>query len=105
MEFYHLKIDSELDSPDGKKYGLGSSAAVTVATIKALSEFYELNLSKEHLFKLASIAHLNVQGNGSLGDIAASVYGGWIAYHSFDKECLKSLKDPIQFRTFRFKLA
>ena len=55
MEFYHLKIDSELDSPDGKKYGLGSSAAVTVATIKALSEFYELNLSKEHLFKLASI--------------------------------------------------
>lgn len=89
MEFYHLKIDSELDSPDGKKYGLGSSAAVTVATIKALSEFYELNLSKEHLFKLASIAHLNVQGNGSLGDIAASVYGGWIAYHSFDKEWLK----------------
>ena len=64
MEFYHLKIDSELDSPDGKKYGLGSSAAVTVATIKALSEFYELNLSKEHLFKLASIAHLNVQGKG-----------------------------------------
>lgn len=89
MKCYHLKIDSELDSPDGKKYGLGSSAAVTVATIKALCRFYQLSVSKDQLFKLAAIAHLDIQGNGSLGDIAASVYGGWIAYRSFDRKWLK----------------
>ncbi|HIW89906.1 MAG TPA: phosphomevalonate kinase [Candidatus Ligilactobacillus excrementipullorum] len=86
---YHLRIDSELDSPDGKKYGLGSSAAVTVATVKALCVFYDLSVTKDQLFKLAAIAHFEVQGNGSLGDIAASVYGGYIAYHSFDREWLE----------------
>lgn len=85
---YDLTIDSDLDSVDGKKYGLGSSAAVTVATIKALCQFYNLAITKNTLFKLAAIAHFEVQGNGSLGDIAASVYGGWIAYHSFDREWL-----------------
>ncbi|MCY9806841.1 phosphomevalonate kinase [Lentilactobacillus senioris] len=92
METYHLKVNSDLDSPDGKKYGLGSSAAVTVATINALCQFYKLPLTKDRLFKLAAIAHLDVQGNGSLGDIAASVYGGWIAYRSFDREWLKSAR-------------
>ncbi|BDZ30852.1 phosphomevalonate kinase [Lactiplantibacillus sp. WILCCON 0030] len=86
---YHLGINSELDSADGKKYGLGSSAAVTVATVKALCQFYRLPMDKNKLFKLAAIAHLSVQGNGSLGDIAASVYGGWIAYHSFDRDWLQ----------------
>lgn len=92
MVNYHVNIDSDLDSADGKKYGLGSSAAVTVATIRALSQFYDLHLADDALFKLASMAHLDVQGNGSLGDIAASVYGGWIAYHSFDREWLKIMR-------------
>lgn len=88
MEFYDLRVNSDLDSPNGKKYGLGSSAAVTVATVKALCQFYKLPLTKSQLFKLSAIAHLDVQGNGSLGDIAASVYGGWIAYWSFDRDWL-----------------
>lgn len=88
MELYRLFVDSDLDSDDGKKYGLGSSAAVTVATVKALNLFYDLQMTSDQLYKLSAIAHLDVQGNGSLGDIAASVYGGWIAYQSFDKEWL-----------------
>ncbi len=75
LALYKLYIDSQLDAKDGKKYGLGSSAAVTVATIKALAKFYDLKMSKDQIYKLAAIAHLDVQGNGSLGDIAASVYG------------------------------
>ncbi|MFT8392972.1 MAG: phosphomevalonate kinase [Liquorilactobacillus ghanensis] len=98
MKCYHLKIDSELDSPDGKKYGLGSSAAVTVATIKALCRFYQLSISKDQLFKLAAIAHLDIQGNGSLGDIAASVYGGWIAYRSFDRKWLRSARHQLSLK-------
>lgn len=92
MKCYHLRIDSDLDSPDGKKYGLGSSAAVTVATVKALCRFYNLPMTKSRLFKLSAIAHLDIQGNGSLGDIAASVYGGWIAYNSFDRDWLKKAR-------------
>mgnify|MGYP002478156227 CR=1 FL=1 len=92
MSVYNLKVNSDLDSPNGKKYGLGSSAAVTVATIRALCEFYDLPLSKNQLFKLSAIAHFDVQGNGSLGDIAASVYGGWIAYNSFDRDWLSSAR-------------
>ncbi|KHO11955.1 phosphomevalonate kinase, partial [Latilactobacillus curvatus] len=78
-----------------KKYGLGSSAAVTVATVKALCAFYELSLSNDQLYKLAAIAHLDVQGNGSLGDIAASVFGGWVAYRSFDKQWLADIRPTV----------
>lgn len=92
MRCYNLKIDSELDSPNGKKYGLGSSAAVTVATVRALCAYYRLDVSSDELFKLAAIAHFDVQGNGSLGDIATSVFGGWIEYHSFDRQWLKSAR-------------
>lgn len=92
MRCYNLKIDSELDSPSGKKYGLGSSAAVTVATVKALCQYYNLNVTLDQLFKLAAIAHFEVQGNGSLGDIATSVFGGWLEYHSFDRQWLKTAR-------------
>lgn len=89
LEFFDLKINSELDSEDGKKYGLGSSAAVTVATVKALLKFYQMPADNYLIYKLAAIAHFSVQGNGSLGDIAASVFGGWLAYQTFDKDWLK----------------
>ena len=95
LALYKLYIDSQLDAKDGKKYGLGSSAAVTVATIKALAKFYDLKMSKDQIYKLAAIAHLDVQGNGSLGDIAASVYGGWIAYRSFDKAWLAAARNQM----------
>lgn len=89
LTFYHLKVTSELDNANGRKYGLGSSGAVTVATVKALNEFYQLGLDNEKIFKLSALAHLAVQGNGSCGDIAASCYGGWIAFSTFDHPWVK----------------
>lgn len=89
LAFFDLKVTSELDNSNGRKYGLGSSGAVTVATVKALSAFYELPLTPMMTFKLAALAHLEVQGNGSCGDIAASSYGGWIAFATFDQQWLK----------------
>ena len=85
LGFYHLRVASELENSKGKKYGLGSSAAVTVATVEALCRYYEMNISDEVLFKLAALAHLAINNNGSCGDVAASVYGGWIAFTTFDK--------------------
>ena len=90
LKYFDLNIKSELDSPDGKKFGLGSSAAVTVGTVKILNKFYDLHLTLEQIFKLAALAHFYVQGNGSLGDIAAITYEGWIAYYSFDRQWLKN---------------
>lgn len=88
LTVYDLRVNSDLDSSDGKKYGLGSSAAVTVATVKAILHYYGIKLDNDLIYKLSAIAHYSVQGNGSAGDIAASVYGGWIAYQTFDKPWL-----------------
>ncbi|MCX2455468.1 phosphomevalonate kinase [Lacticaseibacillus nasuensis] len=98
LAVYNMSIDSDLDSTDGKKFGLGSSAAVTVATVKALNAFYALGMTPDQVYKLAAIAHLDIQGNGSLGDIAASVYGGWIAYRSFDKAWLAAQRREHSLR-------
>lgn len=88
LNYFNLEINSELDSFDGKKLGLGSSAAVTVGVVKAVAEFYHLKLTNLQLFKLAALAHYNVQGNGSLGDVAASAFTGIIAYYSPDRNWL-----------------
>ncbi|MEY8446390.1 phosphomevalonate kinase [Enterococcus ratti] len=89
LSFYDLKVTSELDSSNGRKYGLGSSGAVTVATVKALNIFYALNLTQIEIFKIAALANLAVQDNGSCGDIAASCYGSWIAFSTFDHQWLQ----------------
>lgn len=88
LSVYDLHVNSDLDSADGKKYGLGSSAAVTVATVKAILQYYGVKASNDLIYKLSAISHYTVQGNGSAGDIAASVYGGWLAYQTFDKKWL-----------------
>ncbi len=93
LEYFHLSVESELDNARGKKYGLGSSGAVTVATIKALLKFYELEQNPELVYKLASLAHLSVKSNGSFGDIAASSYTGWIAYSCFDRDWVRAEKE------------
>lgn len=99
LKMFDLTIDSDLDSENGRKYGLGSSAAVTVAIVKVLCRFYQLRVTNEKLFKLAAIAHFTVQKNGSLGDVAASVYGGWIAYHSFDRQWLAEQQQAVDLAT------
>lgn len=88
LKHFTLHFDSDLDSPDGKKYGLGSSAAVTVATVKAVAAFYGVTLTAMETFKLAALAHYSIQKNGSLGDIAASSFTGWLAYYSCDRSWL-----------------
>lgn len=95
LSFYDLKVTSELDNSNGRKYGLGSSGAVTVATVKALNAFYQLEMDRMTIFKLSALAHLEVQGNGSCGDIAASCYGGWIAFSTFDPNWVKTAQDHL----------
>jgi phosphomevalonate kinase len=85
LRYYRITIESDL-AKDHRKYGLGSSSALLVATIKALSLFYKLNLNHLELFKAAALAQLQLNPLSSCGDIAASSFGGWIAYHKFDAD-------------------
>ncbi|MRG85705.1 phosphomevalonate kinase [Salinibacillus xinjiangensis] len=80
---FRLSISSGLDDSSGKKYGLGSSAAVVVSVVTAMLHFYQLEPTRELIFKLAAIAHVQSQGSGSGADVAASTYGGWIHYSAF----------------------
>ncbi|GIO27478.1 phosphomevalonate kinase [Ornithinibacillus bavariensis] len=86
-----LHIKSELDDKStGKKFGLGSSAAVVVGVISAILAFHlEKEPSPLLIFKLASISHVKAQGNGSGADVAASSYGGILQYSSFQAEWLR----------------
>ncbi|MCX7521888.1 phosphomevalonate kinase [Microbacterium sp. STN6] len=83
--FYDIRIESELDDVSGRKFGLGSSAAVTVATVRALNEFYALGLGDMRVFKLALLSTVQVSPSASGGDVAASTFGGWIAYRAPDR--------------------
>ncbi len=71
-----IKTDSHFSS----QYGFGSSSAVTVATIYALSQLYSLTISKQEIFDLGYKANLSVQGVGSGFDIAAATFGGTLYF-------------------------
>lgn len=85
LSYYHIRVKSDLEAQDGIKYGLGSSAAVTVATINALCKYYHIEITEDRLFKLSALANLSVNSSSSCGDIAACAYGGWIAYKAFHR--------------------
>lgn len=94
---YNVHIESDLDDKKtGKKYGLGSSAAVTVASVRALCEWYGLAIATPELCKLAIIASSLVKKSGSGGDVAASAYGGWVLYRAYNREWLKAEVEMIE---------
>lgn len=82
---FSLEITGKMER-DGKKFGIGSSGSVTVLTLKALSAFYDLNLSADLLFKLASYTLLKLGDNGSMGDIACIAYDDLVAFTSFNRQ-------------------
>lgn len=92
IEDISIRVTSELDDKEtGKKFGLGSSAAVSVGMITAMLQWHlKEPPSPELVFKLASVAHIAAQGNGSGADVAASSYGGVIEYSSFQAEWLRN---------------
>ncbi|WP_280216975.1 phosphomevalonate kinase [Nocardia neocaledoniensis] len=82
---YVLAVSTDLGDADGRKYGLGSSAAVTVATVAALARFHVLGLSAMDRYRLAMLATITVNPRASGGDVAAGTWGGWLAYGSPDR--------------------
>lgn len=62
------------------QFGFGSSSAVTVCVIKALSELFDKKLTDKQIFHLAYKTVLDVQGKGSGFDIAAAIFGGTLYF-------------------------
>ena len=73
-----LGFTLEVESEFSHKVGLGSSAAVTVASCSALAQFTNGKIDKASILTQALNVIKEVQGLGSGCDLAASVYGGVI---------------------------
>lgn len=74
--------------------GLGSSAAVTIASLRALSALEQHPLSSSQLHEMALAVIHRVQGGGSGSDIAASIHGGIIVYHPSDRSVTSISTQP-----------
>jgi mevalonate kinase len=78
------KVDNKLliktYSDFSSQYGFGSSSAVTVATILALSKLYKIMISKKEVFDLGYKVTLNIQSVGSGFDVAAATFGGTLYF-------------------------
>lgn len=99
QSYYQVKVDSELDhAASGTKYGLGSSGAVTVATIKGILSYYGVNTSPLEIYKLAVLAQMRLAATGSFGDMAASSFGGVIAYSSPDRTWLRQVMAELSIK-------
>ncbi len=91
----NFELETKSDSVygvEGSKAGLGSSAAICVATAAALFELHGLGIegNKEQIHKLSQWAHSTVSGKvGSGIDVAASVYGA-SSYIRYSPDILKN---------------
>ncbi len=86
-KYFHINIDTDAfyEKAEGIKLGFGSSAALTVALIKAIFLWAGMGIAlpeeKTRVFRLALTAHRKAQNNiGSGIDIAASSFGGVLKY-------------------------
>jgi mevalonate kinase len=90
---FDVKIDSDI--PLGS--GLGSSAAVSVATSAAFARLKGKSLSKEEIWEIAHQGEKTVHGNPSGIDTWTSLRGGIIMFRK-SKRCRSiEVKNPIEF--------
>lgn len=73
-------FDLAINAEFAATMGLGSSSAVTVATLGTLTQWLGVSLPSTELFNEAKAVILRVQGMGSGADVAAAVFGGIVAY-------------------------
>ncbi|MEM1942838.1 MAG: mevalonate kinase [Candidatus Caldarchaeum sp.] len=74
-----FRAEIHSDIPGGA--GLGSSAAVSTALAKALSNLFELNLATHELVEYAMVAEKEYHGRPSGIDPHAAAYGGTLLYN------------------------
>ncbi len=75
----HLTLDVT-GAVGGAKVGLGTSAAVTIATVRAVLEDRRVQWSPGQLAEAARQIHAGGQGTGSGYDVTTIAFGGCVAY-------------------------
>lgn len=82
LERYGIEegVDIRLSSEIPLSAGLGSSAAIAVSILAALSSLFGIRLGREEMFDLAFVSERILHGSPSGIDHATSIYGGAIAY-------------------------
>lgn len=80
QSFFKKGCDVTIESEFSSQIGFSSSAAVTVATIAALTKWFGIEMSDMELIREARAIVQQVQGLGSGADVAACVLGGVVAY-------------------------
>lgn len=78
--FGRIIVKVKTVSTFGSEYGLGSSAAVTVALARALFKLKKIKVTKKQLFDFCYQVVKKVQGVGSGFDLAAAIYGGVVYF-------------------------
>ncbi len=91
-EYLKLSIYSEIPV----SCGLGSSASVIIETLKSLSNFYNIELDKNDIFKLAYEVERITQGKASITDTATITYGGVLEIKDNKFRKLNDLNDFIK---------
>ncbi|MEQ9562283.1 MAG: hypothetical protein RLN69_07170, partial [Woeseiaceae bacterium] len=94
MSAVSLTLDTQAfrDTETGKKFGLGSSAALATALAAALDRQFSC---KQDVYSVASRSHWAYQaGRGSGADIAASFHGGTICFEKQLQPKLRQLDWP-----------
>lgn len=76
-------------------YGVGSSAAIVVAMLKAMLIFYDIKTSNSDLFELSYEVTRKASGITSGVDIAAAINGGTIYFHNGKIERLRPPKGLV----------
>jgi mevalonate kinase len=86
VKHYQAKLkrgfDLEIHSDFSDTIGLGSSAAVTVATLATIVTWLGMRMLPIDLVRQGRNIIREVQGVGSGADVAASVYGGIVGYQA-----------------------
>ena len=82
-------FDLHIVSEFSHQVGLGSSAAVTVATLAVLSKWLKGSFNQRTLLLDGVSVIRETQGLGSGADVAASVYGGIVLYRAEPIQAIK----------------
>ncbi|MEM3487225.1 MAG: mevalonate kinase [Conexivisphaerales archaeon] len=86
----HVKLIARSQVPNGA--GLGSSAALSLASTIAVSKLFNIKPDPSLLFEVSMNAEKYIHGNPSGVDVATSLYGGFVL---FKKDELIKVSSPI----------
>lgn len=89
---FEYTIENNLISDEQIKYGLGSSAASIVLTLKLLNGLYKTNLSPLVLFKMAVLIQRRLGNLSSGGDLACTIFDIPLFYARYDVKWLLNEK-------------